>query len=323
MTTLALPRGKQAGSLLLKDEAVYGTAPASGDYTPLPFYTENLGSSEPLEDDPVIGADEHNTRDSTKAAPGLISHGGDVVFPMCLNNLGEVMRYAFGAPTTVGAGADKTHTFNSGATSLPSAAIQVPKKSDAVMVHKGCVLSTLGFDFSRSGGYRRVNTSWLGRIDSPEAAALGAEGTPLGLLQIPGTLGTLSVNGATPAHVMSGQLTFNSGASPLEAITGDRAVSAAILDNPASCEGQFVVRFTDTALYDEVVAENEVPIVITFELSATQSIAFSMPACRLGRQPFAPISGPGGMEVTMPFRAAQTADDPMLSVVLKNQIESY
>jgi hypothetical protein len=323
MTTLALPRGRQAGSLLIKDEATYGTAPTTGDYKPMPFYTDSLGASKPLESDPIIGADEHNTRDETAPAPGLISHGGDVAFPMCLNHLGDVLRYAFGNPVTTGAAADKTHTFASGAETLPSASIQSPKKSDVVMVHKGCVLATMGVNFSRSAGFRQVQTSWLGRIDEARTSALGTEATARALLQVPGTIAKAAIDGTDVGHVMSGQFTYNTGAAALDTITGDGAVSAVVLDNPASCEGQLAIRFTDKALHDLAVAGTAQTLDLTFELSATQSLVFSMPAITMARQPLAPIQGPGGMEATIPFRAAQTDADAMLEVVLKNQVASY
>lgn len=323
MTTLALPRGRQAGSALIKDEATYGVAPTTGDYKPQPYYSENLGAREPLESDPIIGSDEHNSRDATAPAPGLQSHGGDVAFPMCLNHLGDLLRYAMGNPVTTGAAADKTHTFSSGALMLPSAAIQVPKKSDVVMLHRGCVLSSLNVSFARQAGFRQVQTSWLGKTDEARTSALGTEAAAKELLQISGQLGVVAIDGADVGHVRSGQLTFSTGAAPDDSITGDNTVGAVVLDGDATCEGQIAVRFTSKANHDLAVAGTAKPMTISFAISATKSLVFSMPSIRMAREPLAPITGPGGMDATIPFRAAQTASAAMLEVVLKNQIVSY
>lgn len=323
MTTLALPRGRQAGSALIKDEATYGVAPTTGDYKPQPYYSENLGAREPLESDPIIGSDEHNSRDATAPAPGLISHGGDVAFPMCLNHLGDLLRYALGNPVTTGAAADKTHTFTSGALTLPSAAIQVPKKPDVVMVHKGCVLSSLSISLARAAGYRQVQTSWLGKTDEARASALGTEAAARELLQVSGQLGEVAIDGTDVGHLMSGQVTYTTGAAALDTITGDSTVGAVVLDGDATFEGQIVTRFTSKAHHDLAVAGTPKSMSITFAISATKSLVITMPSMRMAREPLAPITGPGGMEATIPFRAAQTASAAMLEVVLKNQIASY
>jgi hypothetical protein len=105
--------------LLGKFETVYGTPP-SGNYIKFPFVSSDLGSEQGLIASDLLG----QGRDPSQPIRDVIRVEGNVVVPVDLRNFGHWLKALFGAPTTTGTG-PYTHTFVSGAASLPSLALEV------------------------------------------------------------------------------------------------------------------------------------------------------------------------------------------------------
>jgi hypothetical protein len=137
--------GARAG-LALAFESVYGTAPASG-YLKMPFASTTLGTGQPLIDNELVGYG----RDPLPPQRDAITSDGNVVVPVDVVGIGHWLKALFGAPVTTGS-SPKTHTFASGAWSLPSMSIEkqlgdVPQFE----MFSGVLADRLSLTMTRSG----------------------------------------------------------------------------------------------------------------------------------------------------------------------------
>ncbi|MCV0429223.1 MAG: hypothetical protein K5905_27550 [Roseibium sp.] len=322
MATSATPRGKTA-NMLFGDQADFASI-ATGNYISTPFYTENLGEAEPLESDPLLGTARTNNRDQTSPAPGLITAGGDIVVPMDVNHLPYWLTMLFGAGVTSGAG-PYTHVFTSGKEVLPYRTIEVEKRAGAAFFQNvGYLASAFSFDTARGAGFRQATISLVGRSQNKLAATGG--GVPvaqLALGQVPASTGLMRINSVDAANFLGGSFNYQNNPTPDESMTSDEYLAGYTLDEDATLGGSNRVRYVNDAYYDIMAAGDPVALELEFEISATAKMLFAMPAVRFERAPFAPISGPGGLEAEFNWRAEQTDSAPMLTVTVTNQIAAY
>ncbi|SHN20487.1 phage tail tube protein [Roseibium suaedae] len=322
MATSANPRGKTA-NLRFKDQGDFST-PAGGDYIQTVFYSESLGEAEGLESDELLGSERNNNRDQEKPAPGLSTHSGDVVVPLCVNHLPYWLTGLLGAPATTGAG-PYVHVFTSGKEELPYRTLEIEKRAGAAFFqHVGCLVSSMSFNFNRSAGYRQVTVGLVGRSEEKlGASAAGAPAALLALAQIPAAKGVLRIDGVTAADFLGGSLQVQNNPAADEALNGTKYVSGYLLDDPATGSGSMQVRYKDETYYDLMKAGEPIEVELEFALSATMKISFLMAAVRFEKGPFAPISGPGGLQAELTFRCEQTPTSPMLTVTVTNGIATY
>ncbi|EFO33900.1 conserved hypothetical protein [Roseibium sp. TrichSKD4] len=322
MPTSATPRGKTA-NLLFSDQADFHTA-SEGTYLATPFYSENLGESEPQEADPLLGTDRHNNRDQTGPAPGLVSMSGEVVVPMDVNHLPYWLTMLFGSPVTSGDG-PYTHVFTSGGEVLSYRTIEVEKRAGAAFFQNvGCLAAGISFDTARASGFRQATVSLVGRSQTKLAASKGgsvAEQLPLG--QIPAAKGLMRINGVDAANFLGGSFNYQNNPSASDDLTGDKYLAGYALDEDASCNGSGRVRYVNDAYYDIMAAGDPVSMELEFSLSQSARILLSLPTVRFEKAPFAPVSGPGGLQAEFNWRAEQTAHKAMLSVTVENGVEAY
>src|SRR3990172_2093666 len=101
-------------------EITYGTAPAAG-FRKLPFVSSALGDEQNLIANDLLGYG----REPLPPSRDVVSNEGDVVVPVDLRNFGTWLKLLMGNPTTVEDTGVYTHTFVSGALTLPSMAIEI------------------------------------------------------------------------------------------------------------------------------------------------------------------------------------------------------
>ena len=320
MATTPLPTG-QLARMAIGEESAFKTPPAAFKSTY--FYRDTLAQTTPRETDPLLGAGYNNDRDETPSAPALSEHGGEIDVPLCLNHFGYWLRLLFGAPTTTGAGADKTHLFASGAPVLPSYAIEAKKMATDFRQHVGCVGKSLSMSFEDKPGYHRARVAIGGAKENLlTTSAAGVLPAPLALLQVPASKGIVRVNSVAAGSILGGEITYSTGVSMERYVDDDDGFSAAVLLDRARATGALKLRYRDATFDNLAIANTDVALELEFAISATKTVLFAMPAVRLERRG-APIEGPGGIESNMGFAAGQTAGAPMLSVTLKNQIATY
>lgn len=317
-----LPKGSGI-DVLFKDESAYGTPP-SGNWTPTFIYSHALEEKAPEEDDNLLGQPRNNNRDATEPAPGLPTHGGPMVVPLCLNHIGYWLRLAFGAPTTTGTDPDYVHVFASGAESLPSRSIEIktPKVGGNIfMQHAGIMLDKFAIEVSRAGNYERMNLDLVGKQETKLTATAG--GTPsaaAALDRILNTQGIFKIDDVQ-AQIMQISANYDNRLKSLDEV-GDVHASGYDSDEDATFTGSIRLRFRDATLYDMAVARTLFAGEILLQKSAARSLSLKSPNMRLERAGL-PITGPGGIEQSFNFRCQQSADDPMLTATLKSATATF
>lgn len=229
-----------------------------------------------------------------------------------------------GAPVTTGAG-PYTHVFTSGGEVLPYRTLEFEKRAGAAFFQNiGMLGAGLSFDTARAGGFRQATINLVGRNQSK--AALSGGGSPaaqLALNQISAAKGLMRIDTVDAAHFLGGSFSYQNNPAPDEALNNTEYLSGYLLDEDATCSGTNRVRYLNDSYYDIMVAGNSVALELEFEISATAKILFALPAVRFERTPFAPISGPGGLEAEFNWQAHQTDSAAMLTVTVTNQVASY
>lgn len=303
--------------LLLAFESTYGTAPASG-YTKLPFASSGLSSEQPLVDSELLGYG----RDPLAPTKDAVTADGDVVIPVDVDGIGHWLKAAFGAPTTTGI-TPKTHTYKSGALTLPSMAIEIgaPEVPNFSMF-AGCRLNTLQFRMQRAGNLQA--TAQL--VAQGEARATTTQaGTPADLAQLKRFghfQGSIKRNTVALAEIISSEFTYSNNLDRVETIRSDGKIDGA---DPtiAAMTGSLVARFADTTLLDQAAAGTSCALEFAWTISANESLAITVHEVYLP-VPRRAIEGPGGIQATYDWQASlNTAAACMVTAVLKNAVASY
>lgn len=105
-----MPRGRGANALVAVgiNSGAYGAIPASGNYVPLPFATEDLGETQGLIASDLLGYG----RDPQQPGHDVINDNGNAMVPVDLRALGYWFKLLFGAATvTTGVAATGSYSF--------------------------------------------------------------------------------------------------------------------------------------------------------------------------------------------------------------------
>jgi hypothetical protein len=298
-----------------KKESAYGTAPG-GNFIQLPFYSFSLDTEQGRTAPTVIGVG--TTRDP--AAPNLdvVNVTGDAVVPVDLINIGHWLSILFGAPVTTGAGPDYTHTFKSGAATMPSWALEqafpdVPQ----FFMQTGVRANTLQMNFSPSGEARAT----IGLVgQGTTLAGTTAAGTPTQATFTAFNQFQASIkrDGSPIGNVTEGSLNFSNNVEQVRTIRGDGKIEGADpgITNGA---GSIRVRFADTTLLTAATGNTPVALELGYTISASRSLLITLHEVYLPRAKIA-TETTGGVSADFPFQASvNLVAGCMLTAVLKNQ----
>jgi hypothetical protein len=220
------------------------------------------------------------------------------------------------------AGGANSHTFISGAQSLPSLAIemQLPDVPFFGMTY-GARVNRFQVQAQRSG----LLSATINVIAQGESIATSTQaGTPtsLALDRFSQFQGEVKRNGVALGNIVSAELAYSNNLERVEVIRSDGRIADA---DPGiiAATGTITTRFSDTTLVDQ--ATNRTPCELAFGWSAGPSAALIWTLHRV----FLPrgdrqIQGPGGIQIPFAF---QSAKDPVLdktaTCVLTNDVASY
>lgn len=297
-------------------ETTYGTPPVSG-YKKLPFVSAALGEEQNLIESDLLGLG----REPLPPSKDVANNEGDVVVPVDLRNFGYWLKLLLGAPTTTGAG-PYTHTFVSGALSLPSMAIEIGLPDvPSYGMNFGARANSMSIKMQRSG----LLNATMGLIAQGETrAASSGAGTPTeaAIERFSQGIGAIERNGVALGNVVSAELSYSNNLDKVETIRPDGRIEDA---EPAmvAAAGNVVVRFANTTLLDQAVNGTACELSFGWEIDANRSLLFTLHEVYLPR-PKLSVSGPGGVQATFAFQAAK---DPSLNktmtAVLVNDVETY
>ena len=302
--------------LLGKFETVYGTPP-TGNYIKFPFVSCDLGSEQGLIASDLLG----QGRDPSQPIRDVIRVEGNVVVPVDLRNFGHWLKALFGAPTTTGSG-PYTHTFVSGASSLPSISLEVGMPEVPIFfMEAGIRANSAQLNFARSGA-ANATLNCIAQGEAKATTTGGGTPTVASLTRFDQFQGSIKKDGVQLGNVTGAQLTYSNNLERIETIRSDGKIDGA---DPtiAALTGNIEVRFADTTLIDAATDNTPLELAFAYTIDADKSLTFTAHEVYLPKPKLA-ISGPGGVQATFDWQAAKaTSPARMLTVVLKNDVASY
>jgi hypothetical protein len=312
-----MPRARGANAVMAAAfESVYGTPPVSG-FKKLPFVSSNLGEEQNLIESDLLGYG----RDPQAPARDVINNVGDVVVPVDVRNFGTWLKLLLGNPTTTGTG-PYTHTFVSGALTLPSLAIEVGMPDvPSYGMNFGARGNTLAIQMQRSG-LLNATIGIIAQGETRSSSSAAGSPTEAAIKRFAQGQGEIKRDGTQLGNVVSGTFNYSNNLDPVEIIRPDGRIADA---DPAmvSATGDIVVRFADTTLLDLAIAGTPVELSFGWAIDADESLLITLHEVHLPK-PKLPISGPGGVQATFNWQASE---DPSLSktvtVVLVNDVATY
>lgn len=302
--------------LLGKFETVYGTPP-TGNYIKFPFVSSDLGSEQGLIASDLLG----QGRDPSQPIRDVIRVEGNVVVPVDLRNFGYWLKALLGAPTTTGTG-PYTHTFASGAASLPSIALEVGMPDVPIFfTEAGVRVNSAQLSFSRSGA-ANATLNCIAQGETDAGVTGGGTPTVASITRFNQFQASIKKDGVQLGNVTGAQLTYSNNLERIETIRSDGKIDGA---DPtiAALTGNIEVRFADTTLIDAATDNTPLELAFAYTIDADKSLTFTAHEVYLPKPKLA-ISGPGGVQATFDWQAAKaTSPARMLTVVLKNDVASY
>ena len=313
---MATAQGSTA-SLAGKTESTWGTAP-TGNYSRLPFFTDSLGSAMSLTDDPVLGSG----RDALQPALGAIDVSGDIVVPLDVRDIGFWLRLLLGPATVTGTG-PYTHVFKSGATTLPSVAMELSlPETPAFLMRAGVMANTMAIDFAPDGSaVPRATVGLLAKSETKAATSGAGTVTTRAYAPFSQFQGSIKRGGTTLANLTAGSLNFANGLTGVRTLGSGQALGGVDI-GLASCTGSITARFDSTTLYDAAVAGSVATMDFIYLISASQSLTLSLAGVMLEKAAF-PVQGPGAVTAQMNWRAFHQSPTAMLTATLVNDVSVY
>ncbi|MDN5786911.1 phage tail tube protein [Pseudorhodobacter sp.] len=313
---MARAQGSRAQALLAFESA-YGTAPASG-YLKVPFASAGIGAAQPLLDSELLG----NGRDPFAPVKDAIDVDGDMVVPVCAVSMGYWLKGLLGAPTTTGASAPYTHTFVSGAATLPSMALEIGHPDvPFYSMYSGVKANMLTINMQRKG----LITATVGLIAQGETTATSsAAGSPTAtVLQRFGSFnGSVQRNGSDLGNIVSANLAYSNTLDRVEVLRDDGKIEG-LDEGVATLGGQLVARFDGAALYNQAVDGSSCSLSFSYEISAGVKLTFTAHEVYLPI-PKKEVQGPAGVQVTFDWQASKaTSPARMMTAVLTNSVAAY
>jgi len=313
-----MARGRGANSkLALGIETTYATVPGSGFFG-VPFVSSNMGPEQGLIESDLLG----NGREKYDPTKDLVVNDGNVVVPVDLRYFGHWLKLLLGAPTTTGASDPYTHTFTSGAETLPSASLEtqlpdVPSfemnygvRANSMQIGmspRGLLNATI--ELIAKGADARASTTGAGSL----AAALA-------LSRFRQATGSIKRNDVVLGSITEAQISFSNQLDKIETIQADGEIEDA---DP----GQVMVSGSITARYDSLTLHNDAtngdPLDLEFSwsLGAGKTLTITIPRAFLPVVK-TPIEGPQGVQSTANFIGSGDGAASM-TAVLVNDVASY
>ena len=314
-------RGAGAAGRFTKQNSVSELA-AGGTFQSFNFYSDTFAPGQGLVDDNELGAGRHNEVDPTQQAEDLPNPTGQITVALDRNQIGYWLTSMFGAPTSDGAG-PYTHEWTSAVLEPQLLGLELPLSNEIFRIVDALAVSQMSFSLAPEPGYRSVTLDTVVRSVRSRNAALSAsvEAAPVrdkargGKIQI-------KVNDTLFGNVLGGQAQIGNGAFGERYADGDEYFSAIEIGTPSfSVSPQIRVR--SGALTMLQLFDGKTPFTLEL-IFAEGANSLSIKASNMVAAPVIPSpQNVGGLEVTPQFMGSQTADAPMLTITLVNDVESY
>jgi hypothetical protein len=298
-------------------ETTYGTAPVSG-FKKLPFVSSALGDEQNLIASDLLGYG----REPLPPSRDVVNNDGDAVIPVDLRNFGYWLKLLMGAPTSVDNSGVITHTFVSGALTLPSMAIEIGMPEvPSYGMNVGVRANTMKIQLQRSG-LLNATMSLIAQGETKTTSSSAGSPSEAIIERFSQFMGEIKRNGTALGHIVSAELTYANNLDKVEVIRPDGRIEDA---DPAmvAVTGSVNVRFADTVLLDQATSGDPCELSFGWAIDADNSLLFTVHSAFLPK-PKTPIQGPGGIQAAFAWQAAK---DPTLlktcTAALINDVAAY
>jgi len=260
-------------------------------------------------------------RDPQAPINDLLRVGGQITVPLDVRNIGYWLKLLLDDPTTTGSD-PYTHTFVSGSTSLPSAAIEIGHPDvPAFFLLKGVRADSMAITLDRTGKPVAV-FNLVGQNEVKAATTVDGSPTSLVLTRFNQVQGDIQRNAAALANVNNASVTYRNNLEPVETIRADNLVEDADAGQ-AAFDGSLSTRFASTTLYDDAVADTPIDLDLIYTIDASNKLTLAGQEIHLERNKPS-VDGSGGISQDFNFQGADdSGEGEMLEVVLINDVSSY
>lgn len=284
--------------VLIAEESTYGVTPNASEFIKIPFKSINLSGKQDLIENDDLGMG----RESQAPVLGRTAVSGDLKVSVDLRNIGVLFKGLLGTPVTTENTGVYTHVFSSGKETLPSFTIEKAFKEVAdYNIYNGCKINQMSFDWTPDGK-AATTVSVIGQ--SEEVNSVSAQPTPqiLDYHQFMNANGSVDIDGES-VEIMSASLALTNNMSEVKTIRADNKISS-VDAGMFNATGSVVVRFTDKSLINKAKAGTPVAINLGFMKSANEKLTVKILEAYVSA-PGKSIDGPGGIELSFEFQAAQ------------------
>lgn len=216
-------------------------------------------------------------------------------------------------------GGTNSHTFTSGASSLPSLSAEIGMPD----------VPSYGVNFGIRGNTLQIGMSRRGKLSAKIGLIAQGEdiddttsaGTPTDydITRFAQATGSITKDGVELASVVEAEVNYSNNLDPVETIRPDGRIEDA---DPAKAtgNGNVKMRFANHTMLDAATGRD--PVALTFGWAFEQySLVFTYERVFLPKVK-RPIEGPGGILATFPWQGSG-ASGHVLTVVLINDVASY
>lgn len=310
-------------TLIIQQELVYKTDPATPDAQLIYLSSESLSLSRPNESSDVMRG---GNRNPTKPARGLDDVSGDISTELQAY-LGQIYKGVLGSSTPTGTG-PYTHTIKIG-TSIPSFIIERKYPTlGKFFKYNGCKFGKLSMDVTAKG-FQKITVSVSGAKETIGDTAFDSTPTDLGKVSFDGRSIALIEEGGVASAVISKitGLTIDNGLDLGEDnyVLGGDGSRDSIPDGYTKVTGTVHALFKDLTLYQKAISGTESSIRVQYKLgdglgsAGNESLELKIPELVYSPKT-PPIAGPKGVMVELPFEAyyENSTEGTALQLILKN-----
>ncbi len=308
----------QAVKLNIAPAASISAFPAANLFRAVRFYSDTVQEKADWQPNPVIGGATENDFDTPDLQQDMPTVEGQRVFPLCVNQAGDIFSLLFGAPVTTGASAPFLHTFKSGIATAPRL-YAVERRLSATRQRRifGECMKSFSMEVAKDNGIQQFTIGSMGRDEQKATTALTGVLAERTFNALNKRAAIITVNGSNAADALSLKIDYQTGIKDIPYLDGTGFISAIEREDDSSLSGSIVLR-TNTDTFHDIADGGALNTVgCTFGSGSAQ---FQLTAnVRFGAMG-QPVQGRGGMECELSFQGMVTGASPMLTVALSNAL---
>lgn len=213
------------------------------------------------------------------------------------------------------------HTFQSGASSLPSASIEIGNPEvPSYGMNKGARANKMTIGLQRSGQLT-ATFSLICQGETKSGSTGAGSPTTLDFTRFSQFQGEITKDGVKLGHVVSAEVSYSNNLDKVEVIRSDGKIEDADPGNIA-VNVSLTVRFADTELLDQATNGTGSEIKFGWVIDEDASLMISAKEIYLPKAKNT-INGPGGIQATFAGIGSKDGSGKSFTVALRNDVSSY